>query len=112
MPWKVGGVGDSKACAVGTGSWQSSEGTSWAEVMPGGGLKLIRERMFGSQRWDALNFLQANRICVELLSLSFTSPFRQMYAFLTAWIKTRQCLCLMIYQRVGFFPLTALLRIH
>lgn len=49
MPWKVRGVGDSKACAVGTGSWQSSEGTSWAEVMPGGGLKLFRERMFGSE---------------------------------------------------------------
>lgn len=106
------GCGDSKARAVGIGLWQGSEGSSWATVMPAEGLKLIRKRMFGSQRWDALNFLQANRICVELLSLSFTSPFRQMYVFLTAWITTRQYLCFMIYQRVGFFPLTALLTIH
>lgn len=46
MPWKVRGVGDSKARAVGIGSRQSSEGTSWAKVMPAEGLKLIRKRMF------------------------------------------------------------------
>lgn len=90
MPCKVRGVGHSRACALGIGSRQSSEGTSWANVMPAEGLKLIRKRMFGSQRWDALNFLQANRICIELLSLSFTAPFREMQVFLTAWIKTRQ----------------------
>lgn len=69
MPWKVRGVGDSKARAVGIGSRQSSEGTFRANVMPAEGLKLIRKRMFSSQRWDALNFLRANRICIELLSL-------------------------------------------
>lgn len=81
MPWRFRGVGDSKARAVGIGSRQSSEGTSWAKVVPAEGLKLIRKRMFGSQRWDALNFLQANRICIELLSLSFTSLFRHKLFF-------------------------------
>lgn len=61
VPWKVRGVGDSKACAVGIGSRQSSESTSWAKVTPAEGLKLIRKRIFASQRWDALNFLQADR---------------------------------------------------
>lgn len=42
VPWKVG--------AVGIGSRQSSEGTSWAKVTPAERLKLIRKRMFGSQR--------------------------------------------------------------
>jgi len=40
--WKVGGVGDSKARAVGVGPRQSSEGGLWGRVVPAEGLKLIR----------------------------------------------------------------------
>lgn len=107
MPCKVRGVGHSRACAVGIGSRQSSEGTSWANVMPVEGLKLIRKRMFGSQRWDALNFLQANRICIVFI---IHCTFQRGVGFSNSLDKNQAVF--VVYQRVGFFPHSALLAIH
>lgn len=43
MLWKVRGVGDSKAHAVGVGPRQSSEGDLLGKAVPVGGLRLIRK---------------------------------------------------------------------